>query len=325
MGGWRAAVSDVPLAQERWRLKTDRDKGIISRWLGKNPHIPYMFPTMLAMALVSIVPLIFVIGISFTNYELGILPERIRLVGMRNYLRLFNGQDDVFFYSLFITLSITVIATTIQMVLGFFSALLLNEDFKLKGLAIACFIVPIAMTPSIASQVWKLMYNSESGVINYFLDLLFGAKIVWLGPKYAFLSVLITNIWMSTPFVTLVIYAGLRSLPLEPYESAVIDGASSFQLFKWITLPLLKPLTLLTMLFRVIDMFKMFDIPYVLTQGGPGDATEFLGLRIYRIGFGVTGLVGRASAISVILILIVAVLSLILITALRKNSMEGTR
>ena len=305
--------------------KTERKKGIAARWLRKNPHIPYIAPTMSVMVLVSIVPILFVIVMSFTNFELGIPLERVRFVGLRNYVRLFNGQDDVFFYSLFITLAMTLLATAIQMALGFFCAFLLNEDFKLKGLAIACFIVPIAMTPSIASQVWKLMYNSESGVINYFLNLLFGVKLVWLGPKYAFLSVLITNVWMSTPFVTLVIYAGLRSLPVEPYESAVIDGANSFQLFKWITLPLLKPLTLLTVLFRLIDMFKMFDIPYVLTQGGPGDATEFLGLRIYRIGFGVTGLVGRASAISVILILIVTILSAILITTLRKNSSEEAR
>lgn len=314
------------MVQESFSLeKTEKRRGMFSRMFRKSPHIPYILPTLSVMTLVSIVPIIFVIAMSFTNYELGILSEKIRFVGLRNYIRLFNGQDDVFFYSLFITLAMTIIATTIQMVLGFFCALLLNEDFKLKGLAIACFIVPIAMTPSIASQVWKLMYNSESGVINYFLTLLFGAKVVWLGPKYAFLSVLITNVWMSTPFVTLVIYAGLRSLPVEPYESAIIDGANSFQLFKWITLPLLKPLTLLTVLFRLIDMFKMFDIPYVLTQGGPGDATEFLGLRIYRIGFGVTGLVGRASAISVILIFIVTILSAILITTLRKSSMEDAR
>jgi len=178
------------------------------------------------------------------------------------------------------------------------------------------------MTPSIASQVWKLMFNAESGVINYFLDLLFGLRVVWLGPRFAFLSVLLTNVWMSTPFVTLVIYAGLRTLPMEPYESAVIDGANSLQLFRWITLPLLKPLVLLTLLFRLIDMFKMFDIPYVLTQGGPGNATEFLGLRIYRVGFGVTGLVGRSSAISVVLIAIVAILSVILIRLLSRNGRE---
>jgi multiple sugar transport system permease protein len=294
----------------------------LSSWHKKNQHLPYIMPTMLMMLIISIVPIVFVIAMSFTNFELGIPIEKVKFVGFRNYLRLFSGQDDVFYYSLLITMVMTLVATAIQMVLGFFCALLLNEDFKLKGLAIACFIVPIAMTPSISSQVWKLMYSSESGVINYFLNLLFGIKVVWLGPKFAFLAVLITNIWMSTPFVTLVMYAGLRSLPVEPYESAVIDGANSFQLFKWITLPLLKPLILLTLLFRLIDMFKMFDIPYVLTQGGPGDATEFLGLRIYRIGFGVTGLVGRASAISVILILIVVILSLILITTLKKNSAE---
>jgi len=279
---------------------------------------------MFWMILISIIPIIFVVIMSLTNYELGIPSERLRFVGLQNYIRLFNGQDKVFLYSIFITLAMTCIATAIQMILGFTCAFLLNEDFKFKGIAIACFIIPIAMTPSIASQVWKLMYNADFGVINYFLNLILKLKVVWLGPKYAFLSVLITNVWMSTPFVILTIYAGLRSLPVEPYESALMDGASSYQLFRWITVPLLKPLILLTLLFRLIDMFKMFDVPYVLTQGGPGDATEFLGLHIYKIGFAVTGLVGRASAVSVLLIIIVAILSKILIGTLRGSNIEGT-
>ena len=282
-------------------------------------YVPYVMPTMILMALLAITPIIFVILISFTNYQLGTPFSDTKFIGLSNYIRLFDGTDSIFPYSVYISLFMMVAATSFQMVLGFINAMLLNQDFKFKGLALACLIVPIAMTPSIASQIWKLMYNSEFGVINYFVEMITGLQVVWLGKEFAILSVLIANIWMSTPFVTLILYAGLRTLPQEPFESAIIDGANRFELFYYVTLPLMKYLILLTLLLRSIDMMKMFDIPYVLTQGGPGSITQFLGLMIYDVGFGVSGMIGRASAISVILILIVSVMALFLINTMRKN------
>jgi multiple sugar transport system permease protein len=276
-------------------------------------------PAMLIMGILIAIPIIAVVILSFSNYELAMPLDRVKWIGFRNYQRMFAGPNTVFYYSIGISLGMMAVATAFQMLLGFFCATLLNKDVKGKALAIACLIVPIAITPSIASQVWKLMFNANSGVVNYLLEKVFHTSVVWLDKDNALLSVLIVNIWLSTPYVTMIMYAGLRSLPMDPYESAIVDGANGWQLLTRITLPLLRPLILLTLLFRSIDMLKMFDIPYVLTQGGPGNRTEFIGLHIYRTGFGVNTFVGRASAISVVLILIVGCMSLLLIRMMRRR------
>jgi len=140
--------------------------------------------------------------------------------------------------------------------------------------------------------------------------------------NHAFISVLIATVWQYTPFVTLMLYAGLRSLPDSPYDSAKLEGANSLQMFVYITLPMMKRLIILCSLLRVIDMLKTFDIPYVLTQGGPGSATQFLSLLIYDTGFGETNFVSRASAMAVILIIIVSLLSLILFRAISRAREE---
>ena len=288
--------------------------------LGSKAHLPYVMPTMVVMTLLIGIPIISVFVVSLTNYQLAMNLDNFQFIGLRNYERLFFGANPIIYYSLAISLGMVVVCTAIQLVLGMASALLLNHDgIKFKGVIIACLIVPIVMTPSIASLIWKLMLNTEFGVINYFLDKLFGFSVVWLGADNALLSVLLVSIWNYTPFVTLIMYAGLRSLPKDPYEAALIDGASRFQVFFYVTLPMLKQLILITVMFRCIDMIRIFDTPFVLTQGGPGSITEFIGLFIYRTGFGVNTQVARAAAISVILLLIVSVISSLLIYAMRKK------
>lgn len=284
----------------------------------EKPHLPYLLPTILLMALLFVIPIIFIIIISFTNYRLGYTPEDVSFLGLSNYIRLFDGSETSFYYSVFISLMFTLLGTGIQLVIGMGCALLLNCEFRGKAAAIACMIVPIAMTPSIASQIWKLMFNNEFGILNHILTQMFGTSVSWLDENHAFLSVVIATVWQYVPFVTLMLYAGLRSLPEEAYESAALDGANKIQAFFYVTLPMMKRLIMLCVLLRLIDMLKTFDIPYVLTQGGPGSATKFLGLLIYDIGFGETNYVARASAIAVILIMITSGLSLILFRVQRR-------
>lgn len=305
--------------QQTTPAKREKPQGHVRTFLQRRPEFPYVAPSMALMVLLIGIPFLSVLLLSFTNYELAMPLDTLKWIGLRNYRKIFFGNNTLLYYSLGISVGMMAVATVIQMVLGFFCANLLNKDIRGKGVAIACLIVPIAFTPSIASQIWKLMLNADFGVVNYFLNKIFGTTVVWLGKEHALLSVLIVNIWIMTPFVTLTLYAGLRSLPMEPYESATIDGANSVQIFFRITLPMMKPIILLTLLFRSIDMLKMFDVPYVLTQGGPGNITEFIGLHIYRTGFGVTTLVGQASAISVVLILVVGVISQLLIHLLRQK------
>ena len=299
-------------------MRKSDDQKVITR-PRKRPWIPYIAPTLLIMAVLFLLPLVFVTVISLTNYKLGMSFGSISFISASNYRRLFTGQESSFYHSVFITIGFMFFGTLLQLVFGMICALLLNHEFRFKGLVIACLIVPIAITPSIISQIWKLMFNSEFGVINYFLRGIAGHNIQWLDAHHAFLSVLIATVWQYTPFVTLMLYAGLRSLPESPYESATLDGANKWQIFWYITLPLMKRLILLCMLMRAIDMLKTFDIPYVLTQGGPGHATKFLGLLIYDTGFGEQNFVGRASAMAVVLVVIVSLISLVLFWIMNRN------
>ncbi len=284
------------------------------------PHIKYITPAMVIMVLLSVVPTIFLIVISFTNYQLGWEFSRAKFVGFNNFIRLFSGADPDFWHSVYISILFMLLATLLEMLLGFGIASLLNStEFFLKPLVIGMLIIPLAMTPSIAAQMWKLMLNAEYGVFNYILQSLFGAKVIWLSADMAFWSVLLVDIWQFTPFVTLIIYAGLRSMPNEPYESAAIDGATRFQMLRFVTLPMLRKLLFLAILMRSIDALKLFDTAFVLTQGGPGNATEFLSLHVFRLANAQNGLIGRAAAVALVLLVIVTVVSRILIKQQRKG------
>lgn len=289
---------------------------MLRSYFEKKPHLVYIMPAILILGALTIVPTIFLYGLSLTDYELGY--STFNFVGLDNFIRLFSGKDAEFWHSIYISFGFMIITTVIEMLLGFWLATLLDREFKLKFLVFACMIVPIAMTPSITGQVWKLMMNAEYGVLNYFLQLI-GGKVIWLSSENAFLSTVLIDIWQNTPFVALILYAGMRSLPSDPYEAAAIDGANKTQIFRTITLPLLWPMILLAVIFRAIDSLKIFDIPYSLTQGGPGSSTEFLSLHVYRLGFAGTGWIGRSAAVSVVLLMLTTVISMILIRLYRKG------
>lgn len=282
----------------------------IKQYFRKRPHLAFVMPTTVILGILVLIPTIFLYYISMTNYELGYDLLKAKYVGFDNYIRLFSGKDRVFWHSVQISLIFMFVTTALELVMGYFIASLLNiKEFKLKGLVFGCLIVPIAMTPSITGQIWKLIMNSEYGVLNYILNITAGIKITWLSADFAFWSVVIIDIWQWTPYMALIVYAGLRSIPPEPYESANVDGANIFQKLWYITIPLLKPLLILVVLFRGMDSLKLFDIPYVLTQGGPGNATEIMSLHIFRLGFAQTGFIGRAAAMSIILLLIITFIS----------------
>ncbi len=285
------------------------------------PHIKYIAPAMSALILLSIVPTIFLVVVSFTNYQLGWDVSRAKFVAFDNYLRLFSGRDRDFWHAIYISLGFMALATAVEMVLGFAIALLLNDrEFRLKPLVVGTLIVPLAITPTIAGQMWKLMLNAEYGLINYLLQALFGVKVAWLSSGMAFWSILLVDIWQFTPFVTLILYAGLRSMPEEPYESAMIDGAGKVRSFFYITLPMMRSLTLLALLMRAVDSLKLFDTAFVLTQGGPGNATEFLSLHVYRMVNAQNGLIGRGAAVAMVLLIVVSVVSNLLIRFQRREA-----
>ncbi len=292
----------------------------LNGWLKRNPHLKFTAPAMTVLVLLSIVPTIFLLVVSLTNYQLGWKFERASFQGIGNYARLFSGRDRDFWHAIQISLEFMALSTAIEMVFGFAVALLLNAfEFKFKGVVIGILMIPLAMTPTIAGQMWKLMLNAEYGLINYFTDALFRVRISWLSNDFAFLSILIVDIWQFMPFVALISYAGLRSLPSEPFEAAMIDGASRFRTLINVTIPMMRKLIFLTLLLRAIDALKLFDTAFVLTQGGPGNTTSFLSLHVYRLVYATNGLIGRGAAVAVVLLVIVNAVSTVLIRFQRKG------
>lgn len=288
--------------------------------LKRQPHLIYIAPAMIIMTVLTIFPSAFLYIVSLTNYQLGWDLSRVQLVGLNNYIRLFTGQDPDFWNAIYISLKFMVMATSIQMVLGFLIGKLLNDsEFKLKPIVFAILIIPIVMTPSIAGNIWKLMLNSEYGIVNYWLGKIGIDPVPWLDAEHSFTSVLLADVWQWTPFVTLIFYAGMRSLPMDQYEAAKVDGANSIQLFRHITIPTLRPLIFLILIFRCVDSLKIYDMPFVLTQGGPGNSTEFLSLHVYRLANAQNGLIGRAAANAIVLLVISTVISAILIRLQRKE------
>lgn len=298
-----------------------RDSGPVRAYLNRNPHVKYIAPAMTVLFLLSIVPTIFLLIISLTNYQLGWDFTRAKFVGLNNYARLFSGRDPDFWHAVQISLSFMALATSVEMIFGFAVAQMLNAcEFKLKPLVVGILIIPLAMTPTIAGQMWKLMFNAEYGLINYALDALMGVRVTWLSSDMAFWSILLVDVWQFMPFIALILYAGLRSLPTEPYESAMIDGAGRARMLFCITLPLLKKLIFLALLLRAVDALKLFDTAFVLTQGGPGNATEFLSLHVYRMVNAQNGLLGRGAAVAVVLLVLVSAVSTLLIKLQRREA-----
>ena len=289
--------------------------------LRRKPYIAFITPAFAIMTVLIAVPIAVMIYYSMTDYEIGYSSHNF--VGLANYGRLVNSAP--FWHSVRITLLYAVLVTSLSMLIGFIIAKLVDQHARVKAVAIAALIVPIAMTPSIAGQTWGLILNSEYGVLNYLLNGAFGIRQPWLGSDWALASVIGVSVWQSAPFAALIMYAGLQSLPLEPFEAAVVDGANPAQVLRHITLPLMRMPITLALIFVSIDALRIFDIPFTLPQGGPGNAKEILGMNISRLGWGMTGWVGRASAASVALMLLTLTLSLVLIGVLRRGARGGAQ
>jgi len=269
-------------------------------------HYVFILPALIVLAVVVIFPTVFLYYISCTNFDLAQGWAARKFVWFDNYRYLFF-EDPLFWKSLSTTLVFVVASVSCETVLGMLVALGLNRlGSGLRRVLLALIIIPMICTPSIISLIWKLMLNTEYGVTNFLLRSVGAHNVNWLGEKLALCSVILVDIWEWTPYMVLMLFAALQSVPLEPIEAAVVDGANSIQIFFRITLPMMMKLFLIALTLRLVDSFKIFDIVYGLTQGGPGSATEVFSMRIFRIGFQHTNWIGRASAYAVIVLLILS-------------------
>lgn len=270
----------------------------------------YIAPAFLTLVVILIYPLGYSLWLSFHEWTLRGFRKGIPFVGWQNYQDLLSNPD--FLNSLKVTFTFVGFAIAIEFVLGMALALLLNHDLRGKGLIRSLILLPMMCTNVVIGLTWRLLYNYEFGLINYFLTQLGLQPVEWLSkPSVAMPAVIIVDVWNTTSFVALLMLAGLQSLPEEPFEAAKIDGASSWQTFRYLTLPLLRQPILVVLLWRLIDTFRIFDVIYLLTAGGPARATETVSIYVYRYGFQSFNL-GYASAASYLMILIMLGIAIIL-------------
>ena len=273
-----------------------------------------LVPALLVVALVAIFPLARTIYQSFTNQQFLAL-EPTKWIGFKNYRDLW--QDSQFRHSIWVTIKFTLITVFFEFVLGMIIALVVNSNFKGRGVMRAVMLVPWAIPTVISAQMWKWMYDDVFGVINdagIRLHILHHS-VAWISqPNTALASVAAVDIWKTTPFVALLLLAGLQVVPRELYEAANVDGASRLQQFWRITLPLLRPAILVALIFRTLDALRVFDVFYVFFGSRPDTQT----MAIYDQNTIVsTGDVGYGAAISVAIFLIIAIFVVIYVTFIK--------
>jgi multiple sugar transport system permease protein len=278
--------------------------------------LPYLLiaPTLAVLLALSIYPLIYSIRVSF---QTGAGARAVWSLG--NFTRL--AGDDFFLAALGHTLVYALVALTCEFLLGLALAVLLNESLRGRNFFRAALLVPMMLPTVVVGVVWRLMLNSNFGAINGTLK---GAgvntaSLTWTAsPKLALFSVIVVDIWQWTPFMFLVLLAGLQAIPQEPYEAAQIDGSSRWQTFRRVTLPLLKPAILIALLLRTMDLLRVFDQVFILTEGGPGFATETISLYIYRTAFRFSDF-GYAAAMSFVLLILTNIISMLYIRLLQRQ------
>lgn len=291
---------------------------------GRRPQrlaaILFPAPAVIVLLLMMAFPIGYTLFLSLTNWTptAGGVPH---LTGFQNYVKLFV-EDERFHNAFGRTLVFTICGVGVQTVLGVGLALIFNREFKGRGFFRTIFLMSMVATPVAIALVWMMILDLNTGILNYLVELIGGARIPFLSDRRVVLwSMILVDTWQWTPFIMLIALAGLSALPTEPYESAQIDGASGLQLFWYLTLPMLRPTLMVALMFRSIDALKTFDIIYVMTGGGPAYASETLNLYIFSQGFQYFNM-GYASAALVLYFVLVMGASLLFIR-LRRTTAEA--
>ena len=277
-----------------------------------------VLPAVIVLLLLTIYPFIYLVYVSLHIWPISPNLPKIFL-GFGQFTYLFS--DPSFIESMQVTISLTVVGVSLQISLGTLLAILLSTKTKFINYFTLPFMIPVFIAPVVVGLIWKFMFNYDLGILNYLLNVIGLESINWLGTTTsAFWSVVLIDTWQWTPFTTLIIKAGLDSVDPTPQEAAYVDGATRFQIFRFVTFPTIAPIFTVALLFRTLDAFKAFDIIYVVTRGGPGGSTYVLGYNIWKTAFYQNQL-GLSAAMSVIMIIIATIFALILVKIM-KSQME---
>ncbi|UGY01435.1 carbohydrate ABC transporter permease [Bradyrhizobium quebecense] len=269
---------------------------------------PFVIPALVVVLAVIVFPWVFTIWMSMQEWKVG---SPTVFVGLANYLRL--PTDPRFVEAVGHTLSYTALSVVLPLVFGTLAAVVFHQKFAARGFLRGIFIMPMMATPVAIALVWTMMFHPQLGVLNYLLSLVGLPPQLWVfSPTTVIPSLVLVETWQWTPLVMLIVLGGLAAIPTEPYESAQIDGANFWQVFRFITLPLIMPFLFIAGMIRMIDAVKSFDIIFAITQGGPGSASETINVYLYSVAFVYYDL-GYGSAIAVVFFLLIVALAALLL------------
>jgi len=275
----------------------------------------FLMPAVLLILALSIFPLVFSLVLAFMSWDLSRLEGGVRFIGLKNFATLVS--DPRFWNTARVTVFFVVGSVGLQYLLGLGLALLLNQEIYFRRFFRVAFLVPMMLTPAAVGYVGRMLFNESMGPINDIIQHLGGPLIPWLSnSRLALPSLILLDTWEWVPFMTIVLLAGLQSLPPEVFECARVDGANEWKIFSNITLPMLAPVSITVILIRALEAFKLFDIVMVMTGGGPGTATETVTMYAYTVGMK-NGNLGYASAIAYSLLIMVIIFSTIFLNSLR--------
>ncbi|SEW31021.1 carbohydrate ABC transporter permease [Natrinema salifodinae] len=273
-------------------------------WIDERLKWLMTLPAVFLLFALTFYPLVRAVQMSTQRYQPG---GRTVFVGVENYINLLN--NGAFLQSLWVTGKFIGLAVTIEFLLGFAIAIALNKKIKLRGLWQTMILVPMILSPTVIGLIWRLMYTPD-GLLDYMAMPLVGGNVGWISdPGVALYAVVLTDVWQWTPLVVLVIFAGLQSVPSHIQEAAVMDGASRWRRFVDIVFPYLKSLIVLVLIIRVVDALRVFAKVYILTRGGPSNATNVISMEMYRTAFRFNNF-GEASAMAISLLAVVLVLAM---------------
>jgi multiple sugar transport system permease protein len=294
----------APPAARRFRFLGDRRLAAL-----------FITPALALLLFLTIFPLLWALSLSFTNYS-ATSAAPYNWVGLHNYGSILG--DPAVHERAVTTLVFVGGAVALETLLGFSIAYLISRRVRGQGVLTTLFLLPMMLAPIVVGLFWRFMLDSQFGVVNSILNSLGLGSVLWLSkPQLAMLSLVVVDAWQWTPFIMLISLAGLTAVPKYLYEAAEIDRASEWFRFTRITLPLVWPLLLIGILFRAIDAFRMFDLVFILTGGGPGDTTETLSYSVYKVAF--LGFdTGRASAYGLLMVVVVMILAQLLIRYLNR-------
>lgn len=288
-------------------------------WVAKDPsRYVFIWPATILILLLSIFPLIFSLVVAFLSWDLSRLEGGIRFIGLGNFATLV--KDARFWNTTRVTVTFVASAVALEYVLGLGVALLLNQINRFRRVFVVIFLMPMMLTPAAVGYVGRMLFNEAKGPVNDIIQHLGGPMIPWTSKApFALPSLILVDAWEWTPFMMIVLFAGLQSLPPEVFEAARVDGAGDFQIFRHITFPMLLPVSLTVILIRGLEAFKLFDIVAVMTGGGPGTATETVTMYAYQVAMK-NGNLGYASAIAYSLLIMIVIFSTVFLNALRRRA-----